>query len=88
MILRHIKAHFILDKDFIYNSKDSKYIFKGYYSTFTIYFHHKNGIHVTGMKSNTHLKDFSDFKTHFNVKKKEVIIDNHFTHIKITENCI
>ena len=54
MKLRNIKAHFNLDK--IIDIEHKRKIFKACNATFTIHSHHKNVIHVTGLKSYTHLK--------------------------------
>ena len=54
MKLRNIKAHFSLDKQI--DIDVIRKIFKDCNATFTIHSHHKNVIHVTGVKSNTHLK--------------------------------
>ena len=54
MKLRNIKAHSNLDKQIDINV--IRKIFKECYATFTIHFHNKNIVHVTRIKSNTHLK--------------------------------
>ena len=75
MKLRNIKAHFNLDKT-IYIDVIRK-IFKACYATFTIHSHHKNVIHATDVKSNTHLNLCIKYiEENFNVKVNESIIDN------------
>ena len=77
MKLRNIKAHFNLDKQI--DIDVIRKIFKGCHATFTIHSHHKNVIHVTGVKSNTHLKlSIKYIEGNFNVKVNESIIDNQF----------
>ena len=77
MKLRNIKAHFNLDKQI--NIDVIRKIIKGCHATFTIHSHHKNVIHVTGVKSNTHLKLCIKYiEENFNVKVEESIIDNQF----------
>ena len=77
MKLRNIKAHFNLDKQI--DIDVIRKIFKGCNATFTINSHHKNVIHVTGVKSNTHLKLCIQYiEENFNVKVNESIIDNQF----------
>ena len=77
MKLRNIKAHFNLDKQI--DIDVIRKIFKGCNATFTIHSHHKNVIHVTGVKSNTHLKLCIQYiEENFNVKVNESIIDNQF----------
>ena len=77
MKLRNIKAHLNLDKtidiDLI------RKIFKACNATFTIHSHHKNVVHVTGVKSYIHLKLCIQYiENNFNVKVIESIIDNQF----------
>ena len=79
---RNIKAHFNLNKridiDLI------RKIFKGCHATFTIHSHHRNVVHVTGVKSNIHLKLCIQYiENNFNVKFIESIIDNQFFSHKI-----
>ena len=77
MKLRNIKAHFNLDKQI--DIDVIRKIFKDCNSTFTIHSHHKNVVHVTGIKSNTHLKLCIQYiENNFNVKVIESIIDNQF----------
>ena len=77
MKLRNIKAHFNLDKQM--DIDVTRKIFKEFNATFTIHSHHKNVIHVTGVKSNTHLKLCIQYiEENFNVKVNESIIDNQF----------
>ena len=74
MKLRNIKAHFNLDKRI-----DIDLIRKSCHATFTIHSHHKNVVHVTGVKSNIHLKLCIRYiENNFNVKVIESIIDNKF----------
>ena len=61
MKLRNIKGHFILNNEIFYDSEDSKYIFPGCNAKFTVYIHHKNVIHVTGVKSKTHLNQCGEY---------------------------
>ena len=77
MKLRNIKAHFNLDKtidiDLI------RKIFKACNATFTIHSHHKNVVHVTGVKSYIHLKLCIQYiENNFDVRVIESIIDNQF----------
>ena len=77
MKLRNIKAHFNLDKQI--DIDVIRKIFKDCNATFTIHSHHKNVVHVTGVKSNTHLKLCIQYiENNFNVKVIESIIDNKF----------
>ena len=77
MKLRNIKAHFNLDKQI--DIDVIRKIFKECNATFTINSHHKNVVHVTGVKSNTHLKLCIQYiENNFNVKVIESIIDNQF----------
>ena len=77
MKLRNIKAHFNLDKQI--DIDVIRKIFKECNATFTIHSHHKNVVHVTGVKSNTHLKLCIQYiENNFNVKVIESIIDNKF----------
>ena len=55
MKLGNIIAHFVLNTVIFYDGNDSKYIFKECNAISTVYFHHQNVIHVTGVKSNSHL---------------------------------
>ena len=58
-------------------------IFKGCDATFTIHRHHRNVIHVTGVKSNLHLNLCMQYiQVRFNVKVEKSIIDNHFFSYK------
>ena len=75
--MRNIKAHFNLDKT-IYIDLIRK-IFKACNATFTIHSHHKNVVHVTGVKSYTHLKLCIQYiENNFDVRVIESIIDNQF----------
>ena len=77
MKLRYIKAHFNLDKTIYIEHK--RKIFKACNATFTIHSHHKNVIHVTGLKSYTHLKLCIQYiENNFDVRVIESIIDNQF----------
>ena len=77
MKLRNIKAHFNLDNEVDFNSL--RKIFRGCDATFTIHRHHRNVIHVTGVKSNSHLKLCTQYiENMFDVKIKEMTIDNQF----------
>jgi len=77
MKLRNLKAHFILDTEL--NVDCPRKIFRDCNATFTIHSHHKNVVHVTGVKSNSHLKMCAEFiKTIFDVKILEEVIDNQF----------
>ena len=54
-------------------------IFKACNATFTIQSHHKNVVHVTGVKSYIHLKLCIGYiENNFNVRVIESIIDNQF----------
>ena len=58
-------------------------IFKGCDATFTIHRHHRNDIHVTGVKSNSHLNLCIQYiQDSFNVKVEESIIVNQFCSYK------
>ena len=77
MKLRNIKAHFNLDKQI--DIDVIRKIFKRCNTTFTIHSQHKNVVHVTRVKSNTHLKLCIQYiENKFNVKVIESIIDNQF----------
>ena len=77
MKLRNIKAHFNLDKTI--DIDQTRKIFKACNVTFTIHSHHNNVIHVTGVKSYTHLKlSIQYIETNFDVRVIESIIDNQF----------
>ena len=77
MKLRNIKAHFNLDKTI--DIEQTRKIFKACNVTFTIHSHHKNVIHVTGVKSYTHLKLCIQYiENNFDVRVIESIIDNQF----------
>ena len=77
MKLRNIKAHFNLDKQI--NIDVIRKIFKASNATFTIHSHHKNVVHVTGVKSYTHLKLCIQYiENNFDVRVIESIIDNQF----------
>ena len=77
MKLRNIKAHFNLDKTI--NMELIRKIFKACNATFTIHSHHKNVVHVTGVKSYTHLKLCIQYiENNFDVRVIESIIDNQF----------
>ena len=80
MKLRNIKAHFNLDKTI--NMELIRKIFKACNATFTIHSHHKNVVHVTGVKSYTHLKLCIQYiENNFDVRVIESIIDNQlFSH--------
>ena len=74
MKMRNIKAYFNLDKAI--NFEHTRIIFK---AIFTIHSHHKNVIHVTGLKSYTHLKLCIQYiENNFDVRVIESIIDNQF----------
>ena len=53
MKLRNIKAHFNLNSEI--DIDGLRTIFKGCDATFTIHRHHRNVVHVTGVKSHSHL---------------------------------
>ena len=77
MKLRNIKAHFNLDKQIDIDL--IRKIFKGCHTTFTIHSHHKNVVHVTGVKSYIHIKLCNQYiENNFNVKVIESIFDNQF----------
>ena len=81
MKLRNIKAHFNLDSEI--DIDGLRRIFKGCDATFTIHRHHRNVIHVTGVKSNSHLNLCMQYiQDSFNVKVEESIIDNKFFSYK------
>ena len=70
MKLRNIKAHVNLGNEVDFNSL--KKIFRGCDAIFTIHGHHRNVIHVTGVKSYSHLKLCTKYiENTFNVKMKE-----------------
>ena len=72
-----MKANYNLDKQI--DIDVIRKIFKECNATFTIHSHHKNVVHVTGIKSNTHLKLCIQYiENNFNVKVIESIIDNQF----------
>ena len=53
--------------------------FKGNDVTFAIHRHYKDVIHVTGVKSHSHLKTFIEYlEETYKVKIEETIIDNQF----------
>ena len=77
MKLRNIKAHFNLNSEV--DIDGLRRIFKACDATFTIHRHHRNVIHVTGVKSNSHLNLCMQYiEENFNVKVEESIIDNQF----------
>ena len=77
MKLRNIKAHFILDTELAFDCL--RKIFRDCDATFTIHRHHKNVVHVTGVKSKSHLNKCADFiACTFNVKIIDLVIDNQF----------
>jgi len=77
MKLRNIKAYFILDSEVDFNSLRN--IFRGCDATFKIHSHHIYVIHITGVKSNSHLKLCTQYiDIMFDVKIKEMTIDKQF----------
>ena len=80
MKMRNTKAYFNLDKQI--DIDVIRKIFKECNATFTIHSHHKNVVHVTGVKSNTHLKWCIQYiENNFNVKVIESIFVNQiFSH--------
>ena len=77
MKLRNIKAHVNSDKEI--DIDGVRKIFKDCNATFTIHSPHKNVVHVTGVKSNTHLKLCIQYiENNFKVKVIKSIIDNQF----------
>ena len=77
MKLRNIKAHFKIDTEL--EVCTIRKIFKGNDATFTIHRHHKDVIHVTGVKSHYHLKTCLGYlEETYKVKIEETIIDNQF----------
>ena len=77
MKLQNIKAHFNLNSEI--DIDGLRRIFKGCDATFTIHRHHRNVVHVTGVKSHSHLNLCIQYiQDRFNVKVKESIIDNQF----------
>ena len=85
MKLRNIKAHFCVDREV--DVPDMRRIFKGNDATFTVHRHHRDVIHVTGVKSRCHLQTCVMFlEQKLTVKIKETIIDNPFYSHKDNRN--
>ena len=77
MKLKNIKAHFMLDAELEVCTK--RKIFRGNAATFTIHNHHKDVIHVTGVKSHSHLKSCLKYlEETYKVKIEKTVIDNQF----------
>ena len=81
MKLRNIKAQFNLNSEI--DIVGIRKIFKGCDATFTIHRHHRNVVHVTGVKSHSHLNLCIQYiQEKFDVKIEESIIDNQFFSYK------
>ena len=85
MKLRNIKAHFTVDREV--DVPDMRRILKGNDATFTVHRHHRDVIHVTGVKSRCHLQSCVMFlEQKLTVKIRETIIDNPFYSHKDDRN--